>query len=289
MKRIERLAAEGADRVVLASLRSRRSFMSWCSHAFLSLCIALVLIGGVGFVILRGGVNSELLRDEAQKSLSGVLGKDASATIGSAGLSLDQNSLVAMEARDVSIIDPKQGIEIRNIKSVRLGLAPLPLLTGKVRVAELEIDGASFDLPEQEGAGFWKSLPYDKRGYIDFDAVSEELFSTMRRNLELLRNQNTHAIGLLNTTIRFKTGDTQQSIEVQKLRLVESSGKISVAGVPFGRTRRSQLMAALIVRDRKTIWMHSRSRSAICRLIWDRRKRLRRLSMVIALILRIST
>ncbi|PRA56753.1 RNA-binding protein [Brucella pituitosa] len=230
MKRIERLAAEGAEGVVLPSMRSRRSFMSWCSHAFLSLCIVLVLIGGVGFVILRGGVNSDLLRDEAQKSLSGVLGKDASATIGSAGLSLDQNSLVAMEARDVSILDPKQGIEIKNIKSVRLGLAPLPLLTGKVRVAELEIDGASFDLPEQEGAGFWKSLPYDKRGYINFDAVSEELFSTMRRNLELLRDQNTQAIGLLNTTIRFKTGDTQQSIEVQKLRLVESSGKIAVEG-----------------------------------------------------------
>ncbi|MCL7997625.1 AsmA family protein [Brucella sp. 21LCYQ03] len=230
MKRIERLAAEGGEGGMLVSPRPRRSFLRWCSHAFLSLCILAVLVGGAGFVILRGGVNSDLLRAEAQKSLSLLLGKDASATIGSAGLSLDQNSLVAMEAHDVSIADPRQGLEIKNIKSVRLGLAPLPLLTGNVRVAELEVDGAAFDLPEQEGAGFWKSLPYDRRGYIDFDAVSEELFSAMRRNLELLQDQNTQAIGLLNTTIRFKTGDEQQSIEVQKLRLVEDSGSISVKG-----------------------------------------------------------
>lgn len=230
MKRIERLAAEGDEGGVFPSLRPRRSFVRLCSHAFISLCILMVLVGGVGFVILRGGVNSDLLRDEAQKGLSLLLGKDASATIGSAGLSLAQNSLVAMEAKDVSIFDPRQGIEIKNIKSVRLGLAPFPLLTGKVRVAELEIDGAAFDLPEQEGAGFWKSLPYDKRGYVDFDAVSNEIFSTMRRNLELLRDQNTRAIGLINTTIRFKTGDQQQSIEVKKLRLVEDSGRILVKG-----------------------------------------------------------
>ncbi len=230
MKRIERLAAEGEDCAALGLTRPRRSFVTWCSHAFLSLCIVLVLIGGAGFVILRGGVNSDLLRDEAQKSLSGILGEEASASIASAGLSLDQNSLVALEARGVSISEPKQGLEIKDIRSVRLGLAPLPLLTGKVRVAELEIDGASFDLPEQKGAGFWKSLPYDNNGYIDFDAVSNELFSTMRRNLELLRDQNTQAIGLLNTTIRFKTGDTQQSVEVKKLRLVENNGKISIEG-----------------------------------------------------------
>lgn len=176
MKRIERLATDGDDGGVFVIGRRKRSFVSLCSHAFLSLCIVLVLIGGVGFVVLRGGVTSNMLREEAQKTLTRVLGDQASASIGSAGLSLDQNSLVALEARDVSISDPKQRIEIQNIKSVRLGLAPLPLLTGNVRVAELEIDGAAFDLPEQEGAGFWKSLPYDKRGFVDFDALSDDLF-----------------------------------------------------------------------------------------------------------------
>ncbi|MBV2142919.1 AsmA family protein [Falsochrobactrum sp. TDYN1] len=230
MKRIERLAEEGAAGVVQTPFRSRRSFLSLCSHAFLSLCIILILLGGAGFVVLREGVNSNLLRDEAQKGLIDILGPKASASIGSAALSLDGNSLVAMEAQDVSIFDPEQGIEIRNIESVRLGLAPLPLLTGTLRVAELEVDGATFDVPEQEGAGFWKSLPYDKRGFIDFDAVSEEIFAAMRRNLELLRDQNTQAIGLMNSTIRFKTGDTIQSLQVQKLRLLENSGKIAIEG-----------------------------------------------------------
>ncbi|MBC8717538.1 DUF3971 domain-containing protein [Ochrobactrum sp. Marseille-Q0166] len=230
MERIDRLTSDGEDDSVPFVARRRRSFVWWCSHAFLSLCIVLVLIGGAGFIILRGGINSDLLRDEAQKTLNNVLGDQASASIGSAGLSLDKNSHVALEARDVSISDPQHGIFIENVKSVRLGLAPLPLLTGDIRLAELEIDGAAFDLPEQKGAGFWKSLPYDDKGYINFDALSGELFSAMRRNLELLRDQNTQAIAMSNTTIRFKTGDKLQSVEVQNLRFSEDHGKISVLG-----------------------------------------------------------
>ncbi len=79
--------------------RSSRSFLSRCSHAVLSVCILLVLITGAGFVILRSGVDSNLLRDEAQKSLTHILGEGASASIGSAALSLDQDSHVALEAR----------------------------------------------------------------------------------------------------------------------------------------------------------------------------------------------
>ncbi|MFD1197332.1 DUF3971 domain-containing protein [Brucella gallinifaecis] len=230
LKRIERLATQGEEGISIACVRPRRSFLKWCSYASLSLLIVLVLVGGAGFVLLRSGVNSDLLRDETQKGLANVLGHGASAAIGSVGLSLDQNSLVALEARDVSISDPDYGISIKNIESVRLGLAPLPLLTGSLRVSELEVDGAFFDLPEQEGAGFWKFLPYDNKGYVDFDALSAELFSTMRRNLELLHNQNTRAIGFQNTIIRFHTGDIQQSIDIKKLRLIENAGKISVEG-----------------------------------------------------------
>ncbi len=114
-------------RLLPGPARSSRSILSRCSHAILSICILLVLVVGAGFVILRSGVDSNLLRDEAQKSLTHILGEGASASIGSAALSLDQDSHVALEARDVSISDPKQGVEISGIKSVRLGLAPLPL------------------------------------------------------------------------------------------------------------------------------------------------------------------
>ena len=230
MKRIERLAADGEGGILPGPARSSRSFLSRCSHAVLSVCILLVLITGAGFVILRSGVDSNLLRDEAQKSLTHILGEGASASIGSAALSLDQDSHVALEARDVSIADPKQGVEISGIKSVRLGLAPLPLLTGKVRVAQLEVDGVSFEMPETEGPGFWKSLPYDENGILDFDAVSGELFAAMRRSLELLRAQDTHVIGIFNSTVAFKVGDEQQVLNIEEARLIEEGGKIGITG-----------------------------------------------------------
>ena len=230
MKRIERLAADGECGFLPGATRSGRTFLSRCSYAVLSICILLVLVIGAGFVILRSGVDSNLLRDEAQKSLTRVLGEGASASIGSAALSLDQNSHVALEARDVSIADPKQGIEISGIKSVRLGLAPLPLLTGKARVAQLEVDGVSFEMPETKGSGFWKSLPYDEYGILDFDAVSGEIFAAMRRSLELLRAQNTHVIAIFNSSVIFRIADEQQVLDIEQARLVEEDGKIAITG-----------------------------------------------------------
>lgn len=230
MKRIERLAAEGADGVVPGFRRPRRSFVSWCSHTILSICIVLFLLGGVGFVVLRGGVNSDILRDQVQNSLGEILGQGASASIGSTGLSLDQRSLVAMEARDVSISDPRRGVELKGIKSVRLGLAPLPLLTGKLRIAQLEVNGASFDLPEGRGGGFWKSLPYDARGLVDFDAVSGEIFAVVNRSLELLQAQNTQEIGIIDSSIGFMAGDKKYSLQIERLTLLEEAGRIAVEG-----------------------------------------------------------
>ncbi len=238
MKRIERLTAESADSIVSVPVRSARSIISRCSHAFLSICILLVLLGGAGFVVLRNGVNSDLLRDEAQKSLSSILGEGASASIGSAALSLDQDSHVAMEARDVSILDPKQGVAINGIKSVRLGLAPLPLLAGKLRVAQLEVEGVAFDMPEGRGDGFWKSLPYDERGYVDFDAVSGEIFAAMRRSLELLMAQDTRAISVLDSSVTFKVGDEEQMLNIEQVRLTEEKGRIAIAGTVIWKGRR---------------------------------------------------
>ncbi|OJX99522.1 MAG: RNA-binding protein [Rhizobiales bacterium 63-22] len=230
MKRIERLAARGVDDIGLAPLRPRRSMLSRAFHASFSICLLLVLLGGAGFVILRGGVDSELLRSQAQQSLAKVLGKGASASIGSAALSLDQDSHVAIDAHDVSIADPQQGLEIKGIRSVRLGLAPLSLLAGKLRVAQLEMEGVSFDMPENGGEGFWKSLPHDGRGFVDFDAVSNELFAAMRRSLALLREQDTQAIGIFDSTIRFKTGDATRSLGIEKLMLAENQGRIAITG-----------------------------------------------------------
>lgn len=230
LERIERLTSQDVRDTGRGLKHTRRSFLTRFYQCFLSVCIAIFLIGGVGFVVLRGGIDSDLLRDEAQKSLSNLLGSGATASIGNAALSLDRNSLVAINAQDVSISDPALGVAINNIRSVRLGLSPLPLLTGKMRIAELAIDGANFEFLEQEGPTFWKTLPYDEQGLLDFDAISREIFAAMRHNLELLGKQNPQAIELTNSTIQFKVGETVQTFHIQTLRLVEKTGQISLAG-----------------------------------------------------------
>ena len=92
----------------------------------------MAVLAGIAFVILRVGIGGEALTQRAQTALQTVLGPAAVATINSAQISLDQRHHVALEARDVNITDAKRGIQINNVRSVRIGLATLPLLHGNM-------------------------------------------------------------------------------------------------------------------------------------------------------------
>ncbi|MFC4626193.1 RNA-binding protein [Daeguia caeni] len=230
MKRIERLASDDAGAFVSPAKRRKRGLVSRLAHAIFSLFILLALLGGLGFVVLRGGVDSDLLRREAQNSLTHILGAGASASIGNTELSLDASSYVAIEATDVSIDDPKQGVHLEHVRSVRLGLSPLGLLTGRVRIAALEVSGFSFELPVVEGAGFWKSLPYTPSGHVNMDAVAAEIFNLMRRSLELLDAQETRSIRISDGELGFMAGETHHSLTIRNLDLTDSNGKLAIAG-----------------------------------------------------------
>ncbi len=52
----------------------------------------------------------------------------------------------------------------------------------------------------------------------------------MRRSLELLRAQDTHVIGIFNSTVAFKVGDEQQVLDIEEARLIEEGGKIGITG-----------------------------------------------------------
>lgn len=232
MKRIERSLAidSDGDAMVSAGLKPRRSFLWRCSCGLFSLCILLVIVAGGVFVVLRGGVDSEMLRHEAQTRLSAMLGHTAVATIAGAAVSFDQNGHIALEARDVAIVDAQKGIDIKGVRSVRLGLSPLPLLVGQVRVAQLELNGANIRLPEGRGGNLLEALPVDDRGLVDFDAVSKEIFKIIDGSVDILAKQETDAIGIFDSTITFRSGGADQTITIKQARLFEKGDQMQLVG-----------------------------------------------------------
>ena len=167
--------------------RKHKSFFRKCWRAFVSISLVLVVLIAIGFVILRSGISSEMLRDEAQQRLQAILGPDAGVSISEAHVSLDSNRQLALEARDVALKSRIQDISVEKLGVVKLGLAPLPLLTGSVQVARIELGDAVVRLKESENKSDpFIHLPLNDRGLVDFDLLSREVFKGVDQTLALL-------------------------------------------------------------------------------------------------------
>ncbi|KXF77294.1 RNA-binding protein [Paramesorhizobium deserti] len=209
----------------------RRSLVWLTCRSLLSIGILFSIVAVAAFVVLRGGISGEALTREARNALQSVAGSDAVTSLSGARVSLDQRYHIALEAEDVSVSDPKDGFSVDGIRSVKLGLAPLALLAGEVRIARVEVDGADMKLSETgETQGLLASLPRDSKGLIDFGAVSQLLFDAIAQRVALLDQRSTRSIVVLNTSIRFKLMDEEKTLEVRKASLAEKNGKIALEG-----------------------------------------------------------
>lgn len=219
------------ERVVRKSMRRKRaSFARRCSRAFFSVLFALIILVGIAFVLLRSGINSDMLRDEAQSRLQDILGADAGVTIHTAQVSLDGNRHLALEARDVELKSSIQDISVEKLGVVKLGLAPLPLLTGSVQVAQIEISDAVLRLEEGKKTNdpFFK-LPFNDRGLVDFDALSREVFIAVDQTLGLLDMRGTKAIALRDVTLAFHAMDKEQQIIIRNAQVKQRGQNVALS------------------------------------------------------------
>jgi hypothetical protein len=209
----------------------RRSLVWLAFRSVLSVLILFGIVAAAGVFWLRGGVSGERLTQEARAALQEVAGAKATTSLAGARISLDQDYHIALEADDVSISNPEDGVSVKDIRSVRLGLAPLALLQGDVRIAQVEVDGANIDLVDtNDTPGIFAHLPRDSRGLIDFDAVSRALFQEIARRVNTLDKSSTRSIVILNTAIHFKLMGEEKTLYVSNASLKERDGRIALEG-----------------------------------------------------------
>ncbi|WP_246711896.1 DUF3971 domain-containing protein [Phyllobacterium myrsinacearum] len=209
---------------------ARRSRFRFVCGAAASFLLLIVILAGIAFVVLRVGIGGAALTQRAQTALKSVVGPDTDATIQSAQISLDQRRHVALEARNVNISDVKRGVEIKNIRSVRIGLATLPLLQGNVQVQSLELDGAQIKVASQEPFDFMSIVPQDDRGLVDLDRVSELLFTGLQNAVSLLDQRETRDITVADTTFDFTVAGKPESLRIINLELAETGGPVAIKG-----------------------------------------------------------
>lgn len=230
--------------------RKRSAFKRRCWRAFISVLFALIILIGIMFLLLRSGISSDMLRDEAQQRLQEILGSDAGVTISEAQVSLDGNHHLAIEARNVALVNRVKDISVEKLGAVKLGLAPLPLLTGSVQVAQIEVSDAVIRFEEaQNQTGPLIKLPLNDRGLVDFDLLSREIFAAIDQTLALLDMRSTKEIALHDVTIAFHAMGKEHEVLIRNAQVKQRGQKVTLKAEFVWQGQSSHLVAEMIRSD----------------------------------------
>ncbi|SDP09312.1 Protein of unknown function [Phyllobacterium sp. YR620] len=221
----------------------RRSRLHIATNACFSFIILVAILGGIAFTVLRVGIGGEALTRRTQAALKSVVGPETAATIQSAQISLDQRHHLALEARDVNIADAKRGIEINNVRSVRIGLATLPLLQGNVKVERLELDGAEIKVTSKVPFDFMTLVPWDAQGLVDLDGASRLIFSGLESAVSLLDQRETRDITITDTSFDFTIAGAPERLRIVNLDLSETGGPVAINGTVEWRGKQIAIAA----------------------------------------------
>ncbi len=108
-------------------------------------CVVLLfLLAALVFTIESGIIDAPLSR-QAQMALNGALGPRYRAEVGSTVIRFTSGLRLALEARDVNMIDQQSGQHLSTTSSMRMALDPLQLFRGRIAVTAVEAEGIALD------------------------------------------------------------------------------------------------------------------------------------------------
>lgn len=109
-------------------------------------CVAVILfvLAAIAFAV-ESGMFDALLSRQAQVALNSAIGPRYRAEVGSTVIRFTSNLRLALEARDVSMIDEKSGQHLSTTHAMRIALDPLQLFRGRIAIAQIEAQDIALD------------------------------------------------------------------------------------------------------------------------------------------------
>ncbi len=109
-------------------------------------CIGFVvfLFAALIFTVESGMFDATLSR-QAQSGLNSVIGPRYHAEVGSTVIRFTSNMRLALEARNVNMVDEDSGQHLSTTSSMRMALDPLQLFRGRIAIAQIEADDIGLD------------------------------------------------------------------------------------------------------------------------------------------------
>jgi len=205
----------------------RRGFL-WGGICFLTLCLVLVVIL---FVALKIGVSSDFLATKIQENLNSRFGDKIGLRVSNARLLLDDRFHLNLESRDVGLEVKTGNTQIDKIGSIRIAVAALPLLQGKLHIAQIQLSEVNITLASGQSGNFLQRLPQDGVGRIDFDAVSQLIFTAFKQGMRVVERQNLGQIAVEDVKVFFPFRSRQKHFDLASLILAREAGLLRLLGI----------------------------------------------------------
>ncbi len=126
------------------SRRSRSHVWHVCRITLVFFAFLAVILGGV-IVTIESGIFDQPLSQKAQVALDKAIGPRYKAEVGATVVRFTSGLRLALEARDVNVVDQDSGKHLSTMSVVNMELDPLALVEGRVEVASVAAEGIALD------------------------------------------------------------------------------------------------------------------------------------------------
>lgn len=140
--------SEESDRGRRARRRRRPlglRFAWFLLRSSVTLLTLVILAAGAFFLAVESGGLDKSISARAEGALNGAIGPRYLARVGKSAIRFANNRQLAIEARDVVMVDRQSGRTVSQTGTIRLALDPLRLVSGEITVTRIEADDVRFD------------------------------------------------------------------------------------------------------------------------------------------------
>lgn len=236
-------SAQTEDPIIVHCPPHRTKTWRFCKTIALFVVLIMVAVGSAVFAI-EGGIVDGTLTSRAQSALNNAIGPRYVSNVGSTAIRFDSDFRLAIEARDVDIVERATGQHLSRAGALRMAVDPLALLGGRISINSISAQSILLEtaqLPEGDPIALAK---------VRVDAVPlllEQAFQRLDEARGLIERTGTASIRLAGIEIVLPAapGRTPTVLKVNDLQLARNAaGEIGVDGTISINDREAKLTAA---------------------------------------------
>ncbi len=137
-------SAQAEDPIIVHCPRPRSRMRRATSVTAGCIAVVLFILAAIIFTVESGMFDATLSR-QAQTALNSAIGPRYRAEVGSTVIRFTSGLQLALEARNVNMVDQESGQHLSTIGAIRMALDPLALFRGRVAVAAIEAEDIALD------------------------------------------------------------------------------------------------------------------------------------------------